>query len=108
MYMVAAKPIWRAWERHTPCPAFSRAWVRTGKRVAARIATIAITTSSSVSVKPRFFGERFVQTNMVDLPFMIWLREVLQRHNVIVVETHEDSAGHDGVARRVHGEAVVK
>ena len=24
--MVAASPIWRAWERHAPCPALPRAW----------------------------------------------------------------------------------
>src|ERR1044071_7119611 len=33
--------------------AFSRAWANTGKRIAARIAIIAMTTSSSISVKPR-------------------------------------------------------
>src|SRR5712691_13310699 len=38
------------------CRAFSRAWAKTGKRIAAKMAMIAITTSSSISVKPcRFF-----------------------------------------------------
>src|SRR5881628_3869539 len=32
--------------------AFSRAWAKTGKRMAARIAIIAITTRSSIRVKP--------------------------------------------------------
>src|SRR5437773_4700154 len=32
--------------------AFARAWAKTGKRIAAKIAMIAITTSSSISVKP--------------------------------------------------------
>src|SRR5438128_1158538 len=32
--------------------AFSRAWAKTGKRIAARMAIIAITTRSSISVKP--------------------------------------------------------
>src|ERR1700730_17247982 len=35
---------------HAVCRAFSRAWANTGNRMAARIATIAITTSSSISV----------------------------------------------------------
>jgi hypothetical protein len=33
------------------CRAFSRAWAKTGNRIAARIAMIAITTRSSMSVK---------------------------------------------------------
>src|SRR5438309_1887574 len=33
--------------------AFSRAWAKTGNKMAARIAMIAITTRSSISVKPR-------------------------------------------------------
>src|SRR5204862_398498 len=33
--------------------AISRAWAKTGKRMAARMAMIAMTTSSSMSVKPR-------------------------------------------------------
>src|SRR5437763_9802329 len=35
--------------------AFFRAWAKTGKRIAARIAMIAMTTSSSMSVKPLAF-----------------------------------------------------
>src|SRR5579859_5313992 len=34
--------------------ALLRAWAKTGNRMAARIAMMAITTSSSISVKPRF------------------------------------------------------
>src|SRR5687768_5947009 len=34
--------------------ALSRAWAKTGKRIAARMAMIAITTSSSISVKAGF------------------------------------------------------
>src|SRR5262245_3034145 len=40
--------------RQAVARAFSRAWAKTGKRMAARIAMIAITTSSSIRVKPRF------------------------------------------------------
>jgi len=39
---------------HEIARAFSRAWAKTGKRIAAKIAMIAITTSSSMSVKPFF------------------------------------------------------
>jgi len=38
--------------RHEVWRAFSRAREKTGNRIAARIAMIAITTSSSISVKP--------------------------------------------------------
>ena len=39
------------------CMAFARARAKTGKRIAARIAMIAITTNSSIRVKPlRFIG----------------------------------------------------
>jgi len=41
--MFEAQAVWRA---------FSRALANTGKRIAARIAMIAITTSNSMSVKP--------------------------------------------------------
>src|SRR5438067_252074 len=42
-------------ERQAAWRAFSRAWAKTGKRIAARMAIIAITTSSSIRVKPRVF-----------------------------------------------------
>jgi hypothetical protein len=42
-------------ERHWVFLACSLALLKTGNRIAARIAIIAITTSSSISVKPRFF-----------------------------------------------------
>src|SRR5438105_8312572 len=38
-------------ERHDDARAFSRAWAKTGKRIAARMAMIAITTRSSIRVK---------------------------------------------------------
>src|SRR5262245_55624729 len=37
-------------ERHAELRAFSRAWAKTGNRTAARMAMMAITTSSSISV----------------------------------------------------------
>jgi hypothetical protein len=42
--MLLKQLVWRA---------FSRALAKTGKRIAARIAMIAMTTNSSMSVKPR-------------------------------------------------------
>jgi hypothetical protein len=39
-------------ERQDAPRAFSRAWAKTGKRIAARIAMMAITTKSSISVNP--------------------------------------------------------
>src|SRR5437870_4741889 len=43
------------------CRAFSRAWAKTGMRIAAKMAMIAITTSSSIRVKPcRFFIGSFL------------------------------------------------
>jgi hypothetical protein len=38
--------------KHAACLAFSLAWLNTGKRMAARMAIIAMTTSNSISVKP--------------------------------------------------------
>src|SRR5689334_16430339 len=46
-----ARPNCFMFERSLACRAFSRAWAKTGKRIAARIAIIAITTSSSINVK---------------------------------------------------------
>src|SRR5262245_55448500 len=37
---------------HVAARAFSHAWAKTGKRIAARMAMIAITTSSSIRVNP--------------------------------------------------------
>src|SRR5438552_1502499 len=48
-----AAAIWRTFERHEAWRAVSCTRENTGKRRPARIATIAITTSSSISVKPR-------------------------------------------------------
>src|SRR5690242_15920003 len=45
--------ICRMLEMQAVCRAFSRAWAKTGKRIAARIAIIAMTTSNSIKVKPR-------------------------------------------------------
>src|SRR5881396_1258585 len=40
-------------DRQDIARAVARAWAKTGKRIAARMAIIAITTSSSISVNPR-------------------------------------------------------
>src|SRR5207248_10350988 len=47
-----ANPICLVLERQDVVRAFSRAWAKTGKRIAARIAIIAITTNSSIKVNP--------------------------------------------------------
>jgi hypothetical protein len=48
-----ARPIYFVFERQLALRAFSRAWAKTGKRIAARMAMMAITTNSSMSVNPR-------------------------------------------------------
>ena len=51
-------PIWRTLEVQTVWRALSRACAKTGKRMAARIAMMAMTTSSSMSVKARRVRDR--------------------------------------------------
>ena len=67
-FRLEAQEIWRA---------FSRAWAKTGKRMAARIAMMAMTTSSSMSVKPERgrrdagqfnVGQSFLRVDETDLP----------------------------------------
>src|SRR2546422_909576 len=53
-------------ERHAVCRALPRAWAKTGKRMAARMAIMAITTSNSISVKP--FGRGFMSGTSVEDP----------------------------------------
>src|SRR5688572_22737860 len=56
-YIIAAVPICFMWLRHALIRAFSRAWAKTGNRIAARIAMMAITTRSSIKVNAlRFIG----------------------------------------------------
>src|SRR5690349_6435467 len=50
-----ARPICLTFDRHEAARAFSRARAKTGNRIAARIAIIAMTTKSSIKVKPDFF-----------------------------------------------------
>src|SRR5262249_36788198 len=45
---------WRMLLRQDAWRAFSRAWANTGNRIAARMAMMAMTTSSAISVKPIF------------------------------------------------------
>src|SRR5438067_2092068 len=44
-FMLLKQAVWRA---------LARAWAKTGKRIAARMAMMAMTTSNSISVNPRF------------------------------------------------------
>src|SRR5712691_7899467 len=53
MYMWTASPICFWLERQVALRAFSRAWAKTGNRIAARMAMIAMTTRSSMRVKAR-------------------------------------------------------
>jgi hypothetical protein len=53
-YIAKAIPICFALDRHTAFLACSLALENTGNRIAAKMAIIAITTSSSINVKPRF------------------------------------------------------
>src|SRR3712207_5934195 len=52
MYIAMAVPSCFWFDRQELCRAFSRAWAKTGNRMAASIAIMAITTSSSISVNP--------------------------------------------------------
>jgi hypothetical protein len=53
-YSIIALVSWLMLLRHELCLAFSLALTNTGKRIAARIAIIAITTNSSINVNPLF------------------------------------------------------
>src|ERR1051326_7688013 len=50
---MTARPRFLTLEVQAVWRAFSRAWAKTGNRIAARIAIMAMTTSSSISVNPR-------------------------------------------------------
>src|SRR6266849_9311903 len=52
MYIRSPIPIWRRFETQTRCCAARRQRASVGKRIPARMATIAVTTSSSMRVKP--------------------------------------------------------
>src|SRR6476660_8896228 len=52
MYIATQRPTCLLLERQVVWRALSRAWAKTGKRIAARMAIMAITTSSSIKVKP--------------------------------------------------------
>src|SRR5687767_15342117 len=51
MYIPRARPSCLILLKQEVCRALARAWAKTGKRMAARMAMIAITTSSSIRVK---------------------------------------------------------
>src|SRR5258706_5879977 len=60
MYIFSARPTCLRLDVQLVCRAFSRAWAKTGKRMAARIAIMAMTTSSSISVNPARLRENLV------------------------------------------------
>jgi hypothetical protein len=55
-------------EAQDVCRAFSRTFAKTGKRMAARMAIIAITTSNSINVKPYDFIRRWIIMSMTFSP----------------------------------------
>src|SRR5437870_2255056 len=55
---MVAVPICLRFDRQPACRAFSFAWAKTGKRIAARMAIMAITTSSSISVNAGLSNRR--------------------------------------------------
>src|SRR5438093_4430190 len=61
--MLNATPHCFRLDRQVAARAFERAWAKTGKRIAAKIAMIAITTSNSMSVKA------FLRRGMSSSPF---------------------------------------
>src|SRR3954468_15561798 len=66
MYMRWASMSCLALERQLAVRAFSRAWAKTGNRIAARIAMMAMTTSSSIRVKPLRLTGCFMRIPFVD------------------------------------------
>src|SRR5579862_4582423 len=67
------------------CLAFSRACAKTGKRIAARIAMIAITTRSSISVKAApAWGADVIRPADRDGNEMCGMRLTFQRHRTSV------------------------
>src|SRR3569833_2676293 len=84
--------------------AFSRACAKTGKRMAARMAMIAMTTSSSISVKPadeRRDPKRDVSTRMVNFSCCID-KPSKERENSIAAPC-EDAAGQDVLTGQASG-----
>src|SRR5438874_1266373 len=67
---MAAVPTCRWLERHEVWRAFSRAWAKTGKRIAARMAMMAITTRSSIRVNPGRPGDKQARAGRRQYCFM--------------------------------------
>src|SRR4051794_4666070 len=63
--MVKARPICRRLEAQAALRAVARAWAKTGKRIAARIAMMAMTTRSSMRVKPPRICWRFTRVSFL-------------------------------------------
>src|SRR6185369_10959954 len=63
MYMTQAKPSWRRLERQAVREAFILALERAGSSMAARMAMMAMTTSSSIRVKARLEWRRDAETS---------------------------------------------
>src|SRR5579859_2182594 len=65
--MALPRPICLTFDRQTVLRACSRAWAKTGNRIAARIAIIAMTTSNSIKVNP-LLGVRLSQRCIASSP----------------------------------------
>src|SRR4051812_28638992 len=60
--MLRPRPTCFMFDRQAAPRAFSRAWANTGKRIAAKMAIMAITTSSSIRVNPRVLPDAETMT----------------------------------------------
>src|SRR5450432_1973674 len=60
MYIMTPSDICLTLDVQDACRALARAWAKTGKRIAARMAIMAMTTSNSISVKPLCFINRLL------------------------------------------------
>src|SRR5437660_8720765 len=78
-YMIIARPICLKFDWHVDERARSRAWAKTGNKIAARMAIMAITTSSSISVKPERPGRRHRIATFLPLPSPVKTRKMFNR-----------------------------
>src|SRR2546425_8236829 len=89
--MSMAMPHCLAWDRQAAWRALSRAWAKTGKRMAASIAMIAITTRSSIRVKPRALWNLFIMLSFFrQEPSRSGLRILLPGAVLLSTRAHRD------------------
>src|SRR2546422_7737109 len=81
---MTARPIWRQLEEQLAWRAFSRAWAKTGNRIAARMAMIAITTSNSINVNA---WRRKTKLPLILSPFPF----VITQERLVVIVPHPEA-----------------